>query len=158
MALDERSKKFAHHRARGVGRVQSALLAGYDGDKDNAGRVEERPEVAAEIKKLQTETAENVKVTKEMVAAGLLRAADLAQTMADPGAMVTAWRELGKMLGFYAPEVKKVEKSINKADLKAALQDLSDEDLLQLANGRVVDGQVTGKEVALLPDMSKKLA
>ncbi len=158
MALDDRSRKYAQNRARGVGRAQSALLAGYSGDKDNAARLEERPEVAEMIAELQKETAENEKITKEMVAAGLKKAADIAQTMADPSAMVAAWRELGKMLGFYAPEVKKVEKGINKADLKAALADMSDEELMLLQNGRVVDGQVTGREVARLPDMSKKPA
>lgn len=156
MALDDRSRKYAQHRARGVGRVQSALLAGYAGDKDNAGRVEERPEVAEEIRRLQDETAKNTEVTKEMVAAGLLDAANIAKLQGDVTGQVAAWRELGKLLGFYAPEVKKIEKGINKAELKKALADMSDDDLLRIANGRVIEGTVTSREVAQLPDLSKK--
>jgi hypothetical protein len=144
MAKDKASEKqqaYAENRAKGLSRVQSSIMAGFDGDPNNAQRTEETPVVAQELARLRAETAENCGITKESVAAGLKDAADMARTMADPGGMVMAWRELGKLLGFYAPEVKKIEKGINKKDLRAALEDLSDEELLQLSHGRVIEGK-----------------
>lgn len=158
MALDDRAKKYAQHRARGVGRAQSSLLAGYDGDANNAAKLEERPDVAALIQELQLETVENTKITKELVAAGFLQAANLAKKQADSMGMIAAWRELGKMLGHYSPEVRKIEKGINKDELKKALGEMSDEELLKLSRGRVVDGTVTEKRVEALPDLSKDRA
>lgn len=155
MALDDRAKKYAQHRARGVGRRQSSLLAGYDGDPNNAQRVEEQPEVAALIAELQLETVQNTKITKETVAAGLLQAATLAKQQGDPVGLISAWRELGKLLGHYSPEVKKLEKGINKDELKKVLADMSDEELMTLSRGRIIDGTVTGKTVAALPDLRK---
>jgi phage terminase small subunit len=154
--LTDQERKYAKNRARGVGRSQSAVLAGYSGDPHNAAKVEERPDVAEEIARLKAETAQNTKISKEAVAEGLKDAADMAKLMADPQGMVAAWRELGKLLGFYAPEVKKIEKGINKGELRKALEDLKDEDLMQLANGRVVEGEFKRvEEPKALPDLSK---
>lgn len=152
----DRQQAYAENRAKGLGRTQSAVMAGYDGDANNAQRVEETPVVAQELARLRAETAENCGVTKDMVAAGLKDAAALAKTMADPTGMVAAWRELGKLLGFYAPEVKKIEKGINKKDLRAALEDMSDDELFQLSRGRVIEGKfkdVTGAGTADLPKL-----
>lgn len=139
--MDPRRAHFAHDVARGVDRKASHIAAGFTGDKDNARKLEQDPEVAAEIARLRAETAKNCNITKEMVADGLRRAADMALSNLDATGMVAAWRELGKLLGYYAPEVRKIEKQINKKDLKAALEDLSDEELRQLSQGRVIDGQ-----------------
>lgn len=156
--LNHRQLAYAQIRARGVERQQSAVLAGY-ADADNAGvQVEESHDVQAEIERLRAETAVNAGVTKEMVAEGLKDAAELAKQMADPSGMVAAWRELGKLLGFYAPAVKKLEKGINKHDLLRAMDELSDAELLQMRNGRVVDGKITEKSVARLQDLSEKPA
>jgi hypothetical protein len=34
----------------------------------------------------------------------MLEAIDRARVRADPAAQIAAWREIGKMLGYYAPE------------------------------------------------------
>lgn len=151
---DVRWRKFAELRAKGIDRQQSAVMAGYS-DAENMGRqVEQGQDVQQELARLRAETAKNIKVTKEDVAAGFKAAADMAQTMADPTGMVAAWRELGKLLGYYAPEVKKLEKRINKHDLLAAMDQLSDEELLQLRGGRVIEvkpDSVDTKSLPLLP-------
>lgn len=143
--LSARQAKYVANRAKGMPRDQSAILAGY-ADTENIGRqVEESSTVQAALKEAQAETAEAVNVTKEDIARGLLSAAALARQMADPGSLVRAYTELGKMLGHYAPEVKKVEHGVGKETLEA-LERMSDRDLLRLSQGTIVDGEVTGRE------------
>lgn len=141
--LTSKQHAYAQNRAKGLPRKESSLMAGMSGDTNNASKVEEIPKVADEIARLRAETAVNAGITKEDVADGLKKAAEMAQTLADPTGMVAAWRELGKLLGFYAPEVKRLEKGINKRDLLAALDDLSDDELAQLSQGRVIEGKFT---------------
>ena len=66
-------------------------------------------------------------------------AADLARLQADPTGIVQAAREMGKMLGFYAPEVKKITRDMNKQDLQKLLSELTEDELLKLANAKVID-------------------
>lgn len=137
-------KKYVEQRARGVSAEKSAIMSGYS--PQNAGKLDKRSTVVGMLAKLRAETAKNMNLTKEDVAAGLLEAAQQAQVMADVAGMVAAWRELGKLLGFYAPEVKKVERSFSKSDLKHAVEALGDEELRRLAGGRVVEGEVVEKD------------
>lgn len=156
--LSPRQQEYIENRARGLDRQQSAVLAGYADHNDAGGQVEESTDVQQELARIRAETAKDAGITKDMVAGGLKRAADMAQTMADPVGMVAAWRELGKLLGFYAPAVKKIEKGINRKDLLAAMDQLSDEELLQLSRGKVIDGEFKrlpdqpATDVPLLPE------
>lgn len=52
--------------------------------------------------------AAEVGMTRQRVVQGLLEAVEMARERQEPGAMIAAWRELGKMLGYYAPERVKV--------------------------------------------------
>lgn len=136
--------EYVKQRARGLSAERSAVMSGYS--QQNAQKLDRRATVVGQLAKLRAETARNMSLTKEDVAAGLLEAAQQAQIMSDVAGMVAAWRELGRLLGFYAPEVKKVERSFSKSDLKHAVEALSDEELRRLAGGRVIEGEVTGKD------------
>lgn len=131
-------------------------MAGYADDDKTARQVEESPNVQAELAKARAETAVAVRTTKEDVAQMMLDAADMAKTLADPQALVRAAAELGKLLGHYAPEVKKIEHGVDKDSIKRAVAQLSDEELLKLARGRIVEGEVlnvqTEREPAQLSD------
>ena len=140
--LSAQQAMYVKNRARGLPRQQSAVMAGY-ADVDKAGeQVEKSPDVQAELAKIRAETAANLDITKEDVARMLKDAFDMAVTMADPQAMVRAAAELGKMLGHYAPEVKKHLHGLDQ-ESKDALQRLSDADLLRLSRGRVIDSTAT---------------
>jgi hypothetical protein len=72
----------------------------------------------------------------------LTRAYDAAAMIGEPGNMVSAAREIGKMLGFYEPERIKLELTAGQSNLKSKFEVMSDEELLQIAEGKatVVDG------------------
>jgi hypothetical protein len=73
----------------------------------------------------------------------LMEAYDAAKITSEPGNMVAAAREIGKMLGFYEPEQIKLQLTTNQARLKSKFEIMSDEELLQLADGKatVIDGE-----------------
>jgi hypothetical protein len=139
--LDSRQKIFVESRAKGMSRKQSAITAGYSDSNKSGDHVERGQLVQAELAGIRAKMAEGIGITKDDVAAGFKDAADMARIMSDPTGMVGAWRELGKLLGFYAPEVKRVEQGISRRDLLTAMDTLSDEDLQRLARGRVLDGE-----------------
>ena len=59
--------------------------------------------------------------------------------------MLTGYRDISKMMGYNAPEVKKVEISDTSDRLHRRMQALSDEDLLKIINGEadmdVIEGE-----------------
>ena len=138
-------------RAKGVSTTQSALIAGYapGGSEPNETRIENSLTVQEQLAAIRKEVATNTGITKEEVVGMLMNAADMAKMMADPMGLVAAARELGKMLGFYAPEVKKVTHGLDKGSLRALLEEMSDEDLARIANAKAIEG-----EVKRLPDGS----
>lgn len=131
--------QYVKHRARGLPRERSALLAGYTEKAPNLTRIEASPNVQVELARIRAETAENTGVTKEDVVELLKTAAELAKVQADPTGIVAAARELGKMLGFYAPEVKKITKGLDQQEFQKLLSNMPDDELLKIANARVID-------------------
>lgn len=148
--MREKSKLFVEARARGLTRREAAEASGVAGDGSST---EQLPSVQQELAKVRAQMAVDSGVTRETIIQGLKDAAAMAQTLADPQGMVAAWRELGKMLGFYAPEVKKVEKNISKRDLLRAIDQLSDEELFRLRGGRVIDGEATRIDAPEVPQL-----
>lgn len=145
--LSKQQAIYVANRERGVSREQSAILAGYPEGSARGAKVEKSVTVQEELEKARQQLVEFTGITKEDVAAGLLTAANLAQTMADPQAMVRAWSELGKLLGHYAPEVKKHVHGLDE-ESRRALKGLPDDELHKLAKGKVIEGEfkdVTGK-------------
>ncbi len=148
MFMSKKSKKFVEARARGLTRREAAEAAGVAGDGSST---EQLPSVQEELAKIRQQMAVDSGVTRETIVQGLIDAAALAKLMGEPASMVAAWRELGKLLGHYAPEVKKIEKGINKRDLLGAMDTLTDEELLRLRGGKVIEGdfkRIESKDVS----------
>jgi DNA-binding GntR family transcriptional regulator len=138
--LNARQAAYVANRERGATRQQSAILAGY-ADVDKAGEQVEEAEVVQEaLQEARTELAKATGITKEQILEGLKEAADMAKLLADPQAMVRAWSEIGKMLGHYAPEVKKHLHGVDPKTAEA-LKALSDAELYKISRGRVVEGE-----------------
>lgn len=103
------------------------------------------PKVQRAIAARRAEYAVASQVTKKQVIDGFLESIKMAKLKADPIAMVTGWREVGKMCGFYEPTKAKIEVSVQGQVLIQRLNSMSDEELLQLANEdpNVIDGDIT---------------
>lgn len=149
--LTEIQAKYVNWRVRGLNVSQAAAAAGLANPTDNGHRLEEAVGVQLELKRQRDKLSKSIGATKEVVAAGLMEAFEMAKQMADPTAMVASMRELGKLLGHYAPEVKRLEKSLDKGELIKALEQMSDEELLRYRGGKVIEGEVLGKTQEKVP-------
>lgn len=137
--LTEKAKGYVENVSRGINKERSAIMAGAS--INSIPRFEENQLVQAELAKIRKAVVENTGITREQIATMFMEAAEFARLLGDPMSLIAAARELGKMLGHYAPEVKKNIHGIDKNELRKALKDMNDEDLYRLANAKVIDGE-----------------
>jgi len=150
--LTEKQKGYIENVTKGISKDRSAIMAGAT--SDNVPYFEASPLVKDELARIRKEVIENTGVTKEQVVGMFMEAANFARILGDSMGLISAARELGKMLGHYAPEVKKIEKSIDKNELRKALKDMNDEDLYKLANARTIDGTAESVKDTDVPKLS----
>ena len=118
----------------------AARLAGYK-NPDQDGWVNERnPKVIKAIADERALYAEASGVKKKEVIDGFLEAIDMARIKADPISMISGWREVGKMCGFYEPTKSKLEISVNGQVVMHKLSQMSDAELLELAKTPALEG------------------
>jgi hypothetical protein len=101
------------------------------------------PAVKEYLAQHRAELSSATQINRSDVLEMLMEAYDAAKITSEPGNMVAAAREIGKMLGFYEPEQIKLQLTTNQARLKSKFEIMSDEELLQLADGKatVIDGE-----------------
>ena len=123
---------------------QAAVEAGYS-HPSAASTVMRSETVKLALAERRHELSSATQITRAGVLEGILEAIDMARMMADPTAMLTGYRDISKMMGYNAPEVKKIEISDTSDRLHRRMQALSDEDLLKIINGEadmdVIEGE-----------------
>lgn len=88
----------------------------------------------------QQQLQDALQVHRGDIVIALLSTAEKAEQAADHGTMVRAYTEIAKMLGLYAPEVKQINVTTNQRALMSKYEQMSDEELIQIAEGTVVEG------------------
>lgn len=137
--ITPKQKKYAESITLGISKDRSAIMAGTD--SANAKRFEASAMVQAEISRIRAEVIKNTGITREEVVAMFMEAAGFARILGDSMGLIAAAREIGKMLGHYAPEVKKTLHGVDGASLKKALKDMNDDELYKLVGSRTIEGQ-----------------
>ena len=133
--LNEKEKKFALFAAEGKALLKSAKLAGYSCGGSGTtvpNRLMKRPQVVNAIHHLQKRYEESIVASRKMVLEGFLEAIEQAKLQADPAVQIAGWREIGKMCGYYAPEVKEVNVNVSAKRTIGQLEVLSDAELLEM--------------------------
>lgn len=112
----------------------AAVRAGYS-EKSARSIAHEnatKPDIQEVLQQRQAALAQELQITQQSVVAGLLEAMEMARELRNPAAMVAALREIGKMLGYYQPEVRRVELTAGQGLMQADMEAMSDEQLLAL--------------------------
>jgi hypothetical protein len=65
-----------------------------------------------------------------------IEAIDMARTLCDPANMINGADKVAKMLGYYAPETRRIELSTEAGELHRRLRAMSDADLLEMVSKR----------------------
>jgi len=125
MLVDAKLREFCHQIHLGL----SPTAAGRSVGVKNPVRVSKRPDIIAYILILQRDAAEKYNVTRDDVIAGFKDAIDTAHLLGDAQAKISGWREIGRMMGYYEPETKRIILSTEEENRKRQLG-LMDEKLL----------------------------
>lgn len=112
----------------------AAERAGYSKKTSRAIACEllTKPDIQAELQARGAALARKLEVTREGVVHGLLEAFELAKADRQPAAMVSAARELGKLMGFYEPTRVRVDLDADGQGQMARFEAMSDQELIQL--------------------------
>ena len=114
--------------------TQAAIRAQYGvaGAGVAAMRLLKNVYVQEALQAQQSADAARLCLRREDVLAALLEAVDQARVQSNPMAMIAGLREIGKMLGFYAPETKRVEVSAAGQSDLSRMNQMSDAELLAI--------------------------
>jgi tRNA A37 N6-isopentenylltransferase MiaA len=141
-AVNARHKKVADAIMEGYSDAEAVRAAGYHpSNAKNIIRKEEVQEILAEARG----EIEDLSTIKRLdVLNVFLEAIDMARMLSDPSQMINGADKVAKMMGYYAPETRRIELTAGQNVLQAKFQQMTDEELLEIAAGRarVIDGEV----------------
>jgi phage terminase small subunit len=147
--LNEQMATFAYNMAIGMTQTQAARNAGYAFPGTEGNRLMRVPEVIERITAEQKKFEVKADMSRQKVIDGLKEAIDIARTMSDPNAMVSGWREIARICGYYAPERKQLDITVSGAVQISQIADMSDEELAKL---------ITDAEFSRVPNEEDVLA
>ena len=75
-----------------------------------------------------------INMDRKRVMLGMLEAIDMAKDQRQPNTMVSGWKEIGRMCGFYEPERREISLSVNGQRILQELKSIPKEKLLELAS------------------------
>ncbi len=138
--LTEQQEEYVEGVLDGKAKSHAALDAGYS-HGSQSHRLDRNELVQTALAERREELSSATQITRAGVLNGILDAIEMARVMADPMAMLAGYRDISKMMGYNAPEVKKVEISDTSNALARKIKSMSDEDLLDVIEGeaRLVD-------------------
>ena len=112
----------------------AAVRAGYGvaGARVAACRALTNDNVQKALQARQSADATRLSIKRENILAQLVEAVELAREQSNPMGMITGLREIGKMLGFYAVETKRVEFSNAGEGTMKRLSQMTDAELVEM--------------------------
>ena len=129
----------------GKDRVAACVAAGYVKPFANQNAPFKSEAVQLALSEARAELSTAAQITRADVIDGFMEAINVARLAADPASMIKGWSETAKVLGLYAPEVKKIEMSMNQQRLQSKFESMSDADLVAIIEGRApltIEGEV----------------
>ena len=136
-AVTEKQAKFVEAKLHGLSDNAAAQAAGL-ANGTNASR---SPTIKEQLTAARRWLTDTTQIKRLDVIEGVIDGIEIARMQGDAGNVIKGWTEVGKILGHYAPEVKRIELSANQGRLRAKFEALSDEELLAIQEGRVIDGE-----------------
>jgi len=133
MLATPRQDRFVSEYLVDLNATRAAIASGYSPHtaKNQASRLLAHVNVKAAVRQKQIEAEERLQIQRDDVIRGLISAAKEAKQLSDPAGMINAYREIGRMLGYY--ESRQVS-SENIEELSAAdITEMSEKELFKLS-------------------------
>lgn len=143
--LTEQQAAFVDAKMLGKDNIDAARAAGYKNPIASGERVEKTAVVRQALSAARDELSSASQITRADVIDGFMEAINMAKLAADPASMIKGWSETAKVLGLYAPEVKKLEISGSQKRLQSKYESMTDAELFDIIAGRVtaIEGEST---------------
>lgn len=150
--LTTQQRLFVQHWAKGETIPNAMARAGYNDQPSYGYRMAKMPNILALYNQEKAKYEEAAQMTRQRVMDGLLEAVEMAKLMAEPATMVSGWREIGKMCGYFEP--KKVDVNVNVTGnvIHQRLNQLSDAELLKIIQEQGADPLLDALEYPLEGD------
>lgn len=130
--LTDKQKLFVKYWAEGESITSASVRAGYNDGAAIAYRMVKYPNVLKMYHELKAKYEEAGQMTRQKVMDGLLEGVEMAKLMAEPMTMISGWREIGKMCGYYAPVEHKLKVDVTGNIVVDRLNSMSDAELLKV--------------------------
>jgi hypothetical protein len=145
LGLTDKQRAFIDGILRGMPQTTAARSAGYENAAVEANRQMRNPKITEALRVLHHKYEKASQMTRKKVMDGMLEAIEMAKLQADPGVMVSGWREIGRMCGYYAAEKKVLDINITAKRAVDKLEGLSDAELLEMIenDSEAIEGEFT---------------
>lgn len=136
MKLSARRTKFVEEYILDHNGTRAARAAGYSVTSAHvaSSRLLRNDKVKAAIALKTHEMAQQYEMSKSRVITEVQAAIKVAENKFDAGAMIRGWVEIGKLLGYYAPEVIELAVNAESRALRTKYEAMSDEELMEIIN------------------------
>ena len=110
----------------------AAVRAGYSAKSARSIAHENltKHDILAVLQARQSAMAQELQITRQGVIRGLLDAVDMGRELNNPASMVSALSTIAKMLGYFSPEVKRVDLTVGQCGRQSEFAAMSDAQLL----------------------------
>lgn len=129
--LTTKQRQFVEAWAKGDSIPNACLRAGYS-DDGIGYRLARMPNILALKHEYEAEYEQAAEMDRKQVMEGFKEAIEMAKLMADPTAMISGWREIGRMCGYYAPVEARVKIDITGNVTMTRLTQMTDAELLEM--------------------------
>jgi phage terminase small subunit len=136
--LTDMAKRALYALAEGNNQTGAAIRAGY-ADSSAVNRLLRQPNAQKFLALEKAKFAAASNITKKMVFDGLLEGIEMAKLTAEPASVITGWKTIGQMAGFFEPVKRKIEVTVNGGQLMERMNSMTDEELLKLAVPEVLE-------------------
>lgn len=89
---------------------------------------------------------------RSQVLQGILEAIEIAKDMRQPSSMISGWKEVGRMCGFYEPERREITLSVDKQQVLEDLRNMSTSELLEYAAKKEAEIHALDAEFEVVED------
>jgi phage terminase small subunit len=142
--LTDKQKEFVKFWAEGESITSACVKSGYS-DHKLAYRLARMPNVLALKATYEAKYQEAGQMTRQKVMDGMLESIEMAKLMSEPASMISGWREIGKICGYYAPVEHRVKVDVTGNIILDRMNSMSDAELLEV---------ISKNDVPLLEDIT----
>ena len=103
------------------------------------------------MEKAQNLAEKSATMTRQKVMDGLLEAIDMAKEGKKPTAMISGWKEIGRMCGYYEPERREVTLNVHSEQLLQDIKQLPRDELVRMLaaeDQKLIEGEFEHVESA----------